>query len=59
MDWTEYNKWLEEGKPYEDEEFIDQKFENESQQRPVGKSIDLYPFYHSFLCIYAKLVKFF
>lgn len=46
VNWTEYNKWVKDGKPYEEEDFIDQKCKNDSQQRSVGKSIDLYPFYY-------------
>ncbi|RGB39194.1 hypothetical protein C1646_740246 [Rhizophagus diaphanus] len=36
VNWTEYNKWVKDGKPYEEEDFIDQKCKNESQQRSVG-----------------------
>ncbi|POG62762.1 hypothetical protein GLOIN_2v1784882 [Rhizophagus irregularis DAOM 181602=DAOM 197198] len=36
VNWTEYNKWVKDGKPYEEEDFIDQKCKNDSQQRSVG-----------------------
>lgn len=39
VNWIEYNKWVEEGRPYEehDEVLMNLKLEYESQTRSVGK----------------------
>jgi hypothetical protein len=52
VNWTEYNKWLKEGQPYEEHEEIE-LFTNGSSQRqvPAGKSIYLCLFY-CFIFIY-------
>jgi hypothetical protein len=69
VNWTEYNKWVEAGRPYEehDEVLMNLELENGSQARSAGKSIDLYSFcyfifmifMHMFGLYIVKLIKFF
>ena len=53
VNWTEYDKWIKAGKPYQehDELIIDQKLENESaHKRPASKLICIHSTI-SFSCI--------
>jgi len=49
VNWTEYNKWLEEGQPFEEHEeielFINREHVSSQRQVSTGKSIYLCPFY--------------
>ena len=63
VNWTEYNKWVKAGRPFQehDEIIMNQKLENGStQRRTAGKYINLYSLY-SFVFMYnkIKLINFF
>lgn len=61
VNWTEYNKWVAEGFPYEEDDdvLMNLKPENdESQTRSIGKSIDLYSLYcFVFMYMFGYIVK--
>jgi hypothetical protein len=66
VNWTEYNKWVKAGRPFQehDEIIMKQKLKNGSpHKRSASKSIDLYSFYY-FIFIYmfgyiVNIIKFF